>query len=39
MLENHFRHYCQELVSKTYNFGWGVYSNMKYYYEEFVNQK
>ncbi len=35
-LQKYYRKYCQELVSKAYSFGWGVYDSLKYDYQEYV---
>lgn len=35
-LETHFSVYCQELISQCYNFGWGVYDDLKGAYQEYL---
>lgn len=35
-LETYFRPLCQELISKSYDFGWGVYDELKGTYREYL---
>jgi len=35
-LNTQFRSYCQELISSSSSFGWGVYDSLKYAYKEYV---
>jgi hypothetical protein len=36
-LKQYYRNYCQELVSRTADFGWGVSYNMKDIYKKYVD--
>ena len=35
-LEKLFRTECRRLMNETYHFGWGVYSQLKYHYETYL---
>ncbi len=35
-LEPYFRFYCQDLIDKTYNFGWGVYYDLVAEFKELL---
>ncbi len=36
-LKSYYRNYCQELVSGTVNFGWGLYDGMRDIYKEYID--
>jgi hypothetical protein len=38
-LETHYKIYCRELVGKSYNFGWGIYYDLAYSFEQNFEEK
>lgn len=36
-LRSEYRNYCQELVGKSFGFGWGIHDTLRHYYREYVD--